>query len=196
MSKNIVLLQQADLKDAISTIMLAFATDPGARWFSPSSKLFTQNISAYARIVADTAIEHQSAFCTEDMSGVALWLPPNVETNDEALGTSLNPGFSESEATEMQQLGELNMKYKPSDPHWYLSMIAVDPAYQSLGIGGQLMEYACNVIDNRYDAAYLEASSPRNVPFYLRYDFESLGTMQVGSSPAIVPMFRKARYSN
>jgi hypothetical protein len=41
--------------------------------------------------------------------------------------------------------------------------------------------------------AYLESTNPRNVSFYRRHGFEVLGTIQVGSSPPLIPMLRPPR---
>ncbi|HEY8549569.1 MAG TPA: hypothetical protein VIL35_06420 [Vicinamibacterales bacterium] len=41
--------------------------------------------------------------------------------------------------------------------------------------------------------AYLESSNPRNIWLYERHGFEIIGKIQVGSSPTMTPMLRKAR---
>jgi hypothetical protein len=42
-------------------------------------------------------------------------------------------------------------------------------------------------------AAYLETTSPANIPLYERFGFDVVGEMRAGSSPVITPMFRAAR---
>ena len=39
--------------------------------------------------------------------------------------------------------------------------------------------------------AYLESTNPRNVPFYESLGFRSIGMIQAGTSPRIVPMLRE-----
>jgi hypothetical protein len=39
----------------------------------------------------------------------------------------------------------------------------------------------------------LESSNPRNITLYQRHGFEILGTIQIGSSPTLVPMLRPPR---
>jgi hypothetical protein len=48
-------------------------------------------------------------------------------------------------------------------------------------------------LDRDRRSAYLEATSPRNVPLYERHGFEALGTIQRPGAPPIVPMLRKPR---
>ncbi len=84
-------------------------------------------------------------------------------------------------------------KYHPSERHWYLPLIGVDPARQGNGYGSALMEHAVRRCDRDREPAYLESTNPRNIPLYERHGFERLGTVQVGSSPPVYPMLRKPR---
>jgi GNAT superfamily N-acetyltransferase len=83
--------------------------------------------------------------------------------------------------------------YHPEVPHWYLPLIGTDPARQSQGYGSALLRHALAICDAAMLPAYLEATSPRNVPFYQRHGFEALGTIQVADSPPITPMLRRPR---
>jgi hypothetical protein len=72
---------------------------------------------------------------------------------------------------DMPKIFEQMEKFHPTEPHWYLPMIGVDPARH----------------------AYLESSNPRNISLYKRHGFEVIGEIQSGSSPTVRPMLRKAR---
>ena len=56
-----------------------------------------------------------------------------------------------------------------------------------------LMRHATERFDAEGVPAYLESTNPRNISLYLRHGFEILGTIQAGSSPAVVPMIRHPR---
>jgi ribosomal protein S18 acetylase RimI-like enzyme len=84
-------------------------------------------------------------------------------------------------------------RYHPSEPHWYLPLIGADPAQQNKGYGSALLRHALSRCDHDKTLAYLESSNPKNIPLYERHGFEALGTIQVGTSPPIVPMLRKPR---
>ena len=99
------------------------------------------------------------------------------------------PGAREAGGAIFEQMA----KYHPDEVHWYLPLIGVDPAHQRRGHGDALMRYALEQIDREKVAAYLESSNPRNLSLYRRHGFEELGTIQVGSSPAIFPMLRRPR---
>jgi GNAT superfamily N-acetyltransferase len=82
-------------------------------------------------------------------------------------------------------------RYHPSEPHWYLPMIGVDPAKQGHGYGSALLKHALERYDGEGKLAYLEASSAKSIPLYQRHGFERVGTIQVGSSPPLFPMLRQ-----
>ncbi len=89
-------------------------------------------------------------------------------------------------AGEMQQ-------YHPKTPHWYLSMLGVDPARQGRGLGSALLKHTLSRVDDEHAVAYLESSNMKNVPLYERHGFEVMGVIQPGDFPPLVPMLRPAR---
>ncbi len=82
-------------------------------------------------------------------------------------------------------------KYHPTEPHWYLPLIGVDPYQQGNGIGSALMKHALIPCDRDGTIAYLESSNPTNISLYKRHGFEVIGEIQVGSSPTMYPMLRQ-----
>jgi ribosomal protein S18 acetylase RimI-like enzyme len=83
--------------------------------------------------------------------------------------------------------------YHPSEPHWYLPLIGVDPPHQGKGHGAALLTYALERCDRDHCFAYLESTNPRNITLYQRHGFNALGEIQVGTSPPLVPMLRTPR---
>jgi ribosomal protein S18 acetylase RimI-like enzyme len=81
----------------------------------------------------------------------------------------------------------------PHEPHWYLPLIGVDPAYRGRGIGSSLLRRALHTCDEQRLPAYLEATSPLNKALYGRHGFEVVGEIQAGASPPMWPMLRKPR---
>ena len=64
---------------------------------------------------------------------------------------------------------------------------------QGKGIGSALLSHILNVCDGQNVSAYLEATSPRNVPLYERHGFAAVGSIQVADSPQIIAMLREPR---
>ena len=125
--------------------------------------------------------------------GAALWLPPGVSPDEEALGQTLEETLRPSRLADAVRMFDEMAAYHPKGPHWHLPMIGVDPAHQGQGHGNALMTYALERCDRDHLPAYLESTNPRNRTLYLRHGFEPLGTISVGGSPPIVPMLRPPR---
>jgi ribosomal protein S18 acetylase RimI-like enzyme len=178
---------------AIETIVLAFSEDPVARWVFPEKHDYLTSFPKFAWAFGGAAFPNNSAYCTEDLGGAALWLPPNVEFDEDAIISLMGTATPESIRGDVFAVFDQMNQYHPTEPHWYLSLIGVDPAHQRKGYGGALMKRALEQCDRAHMAAYLESTNPRNVSLYQRHGFEALGTIQKGSSPPLIPMLRKAR---
>ena len=77
----------------------------------------------------------------------------------------------------------------PAEPHWYLSTLGVDPAWQHRGLGGSLLAGWLADVDREAGAAYLETDRPENVAFYARAGFVKVGETRLFS----VPVWRMLR---
>lgn len=192
-SSTVKVATAADESSLVGTIVLAFTADPMARWTWPQAHQFLDALPRMVRALGGAAFSHGSAFYTGNCAGAALWLPPGVHPDDKTLEALLQATVEPALATETAGVFERMAAYHPSEPHWFLPLIGVDPANQGEGHGEALMAYALSLIDRDQAPAYLESSNPRNIPFYERQGFKSLGAIQVGSSPTVVPMLREAR---
>ncbi len=77
--------------------------------------------------------------------------------------------------------------------HWYLMAIGVQPEAQGRGLGGVLLAHTLNQLDERGEAAYLEATSPRSRRLYERFGFEVAGEFAPDGGPPLWPMWREPR---
>jgi ribosomal protein S18 acetylase RimI-like enzyme len=178
---------------AVGTIVLAFSADPAARWLYPDPHQYLMHFPAFVRAFAGKAFEHNSAYSVDRHAGAALWFPPGVHADENTLVAFLRRTVPEQNQPNLFAVLEQMDSYHPSEPHWYLPMIGVDPAHQHQGYGSALLQYALLSCDRDRIPAYLESSSSKNIPLYERHGFELLGTIEVGKSPPIFPMLRKPR---
>jgi ribosomal protein S18 acetylase RimI-like enzyme len=186
-------LAAADAAPAIDTIVLAFAADPMTRWTWPDAHQYLATMPRLARAFGGRAFAHGSALACAGFTGVALWLPPGVHPDEEALNEVVLGTVPPSSRASSMAIFEQMAQYHPNGPHWYLPLIGVDPAHQGQGYGDALMSHAVAQADRDRLPAYLESTSPRNIPLYRRHGFEALGRIQVGTSPPLVPMLRSPR---
>lgn len=181
----------SDQDQAVAVIVIAFSSDPVTRWAYPDPYHYLSYFPKVVRAFGGNAFEHNSAYYAEGFSGAALWLPPDVQSQEEEMMALVEQTVKGPKQEEMFSVFEQMGSYHPEEPHWYLPLIGVDPTLQGKGLGSALMKHAVIKCDQENRLAYLESSNPRNIPLYERHGFEILGTIQVGSSPPIYPMLRK-----
>ena len=139
------------------------------------------------------AFEHGTAYYLRGYAGAALWLPPEVQPDEDALVALFQCTIAPEDQADMFAVFEQMGSYHPAEPHWYLPLIGVDPSRQRKGYGSELLRHALATCDRDGTPAYLESTNPENTPLYQRHGFEVLGTIKVGASPPIFPMLRRAR---
>ena len=178
---------------AFATIVLAFVSDPAARWTWPSADDYLRNMPLLARAFGEKSFGLGTAFGIDRLAGAALWLPPGASPDEDGLADLTKRTAPASIQQDLASVFEKMASFHPHEPHWYLPLIGVDPVRQGQHLGDKLMAHALARCDADRSPAYLESSNPRNIPLYQRHGFEVMGTIQVGSSPSIVPMLRRAR---
>ena len=74
--------------------------------------------------------------------GAALWLPPGVSLDFDAIGSLLQRTVAESLLADLFAVFSQMPEYHPHEPHWYLAAIGIDPSRQNQGQGAALIEHA------------------------------------------------------
>jgi GNAT superfamily N-acetyltransferase len=183
----------SDEEGVIGVLTLAFGVDPMARWSLPDPARYLATFPSLAKAFGGNAFEKGTAYIADGFTGAALWLPPGIESDEESLKRLFEENTADDIKEDMQGIFEQMGKFHPTEPHWYLPMIGVDPACQGAGIGSALMIEALKAVDRDGVIAYLESSNPRNVSLYQRHGFEVIGEIRSGGSPVLRPMLRRAR---
>lgn len=183
----------AEIDHAVAKLVLAFGTDPVARWMYDEPQQYLLHIPLLFRALGTSAFETGAAQRTNDGLGVALWLPPGVHGDDEPLEAVIAGSMVGEKQAEVAAVFEQTEHYRPTEPHWYLSLIGVEALHRNKGCGAALLQHRLHECDRARLPAYLWSSNPLNISFYERHGFEILGTIQVGSSPSIFPMLRLAK---
>ena len=178
---------------AIDALVLAFSADPAARWAWPDPQQYLRYFPRFAKIFGGKAFVHASAYSVAGGAGAALWLPPDVQPDEDSLVELVQSTAPEKIQDDILTMLEEMGRYHPSEPHWYLPLVGVDPSQQRKGYGSALMQHALVGCDRDGRPAYLESTNPANIALYQRHGFDVLGTIQVGTSPPIYPMLRKPR---
>jgi GNAT superfamily N-acetyltransferase len=182
-----------EMEHAVAAIVAAFITDPLARFAWPSPHDHLRAMPLATREFAGGSFNHGTAYVSTDFCGTALWLPPGVHPNGEALEGVFRETAKPQHLDDLLATFERMVQWHPQEPHWYLPMIGVEPNAQGKGLGAELMRHGVARCDQEGALAYLESSNPRNIPLYLRYGFEVMGEIRVGAGPLVTPMLRRPR---
>ncbi len=179
-----------EASEAVAAIVAAFITDPIARFSLPSPNAYLRGMPPTVRAFGGKSLESSTAYVSVDFCGAALWLPPGVHPDDEALKKVFRDTAKHEHLDDLLATFEVMDEWNPDEPHWYLPLIGVEPNAQGRGLGGALMRHAVARCDQEDAVAYLESSNPRNISLYERHGFEVMGEIQVGAAPLVTPMFR------
>jgi ribosomal protein S18 acetylase RimI-like enzyme len=182
----------AEIERAIATLVLAFATDPVARWMYSDPHQYLAHMPRLFGALGTSSFEARTAERTVDGIGVAIWLPPGVHGDDGPLEAVIAESIVQERQAEVTALFEQTEHYRPAKPHWYLSLIGVETLHRNNGCGAALLQHRLRQCDRELLPAYLWSSNPLNISLYERHGFKISGTIQVGSSPSIFPMLRCA----
>jgi GNAT superfamily N-acetyltransferase len=183
----------SDEAPVIAVVTLAFSADPAARWTWSDPQQYLRHFPRFVQAFGGKAFTHGSAYYVDGYAGAALWLPPAVHPDEDALIALLQGTVPEPRQQDVFAVFDQMGRYHPREPHWYLPLIGVDPFHQGKGCGAALMHHALLPCDRDHLPAYLESTNPKNIPLYERHGFAVLGTVQVGASPPIFPMLRTPR---
>lgn len=181
----------ADRDQIAAGMTLAFATDPVERWAFPDPHQYMRTVPSYVILYGGKALDHASAYVSGDFAGVALWLPPGVQPGYDPMTALFLENVDEDILAIANTLFDQMAEFHPAEPHWYLSLMGVDPARQGTGHGSALLRHALAVCDADGMPAYLEATSPANLSLYQRHGFQTLGRIESRGSPPMFPMFRE-----
>jgi GNAT superfamily N-acetyltransferase len=192
-SHTVIVAEPRYAERAYGALALAFAADPANRWMYPEPAQYLRHFPAFARALGGAALPDRTAFVDRDYSGVAMWLDPDVQPDDQALRRLIAESVAPEKQAILSRVIDEMVRHHPQEPHWYLPFIGVDPARQGQGLGAALLRPVLAQCDRERLPAYLESTNPRNRPLYERNGFEAVGEIRVGDCPPIVPMLRRPR---
>ena len=192
----------ADAERSAQTLSDAFVNDPVTSWLGRTdAKRDAGRLGMFRYLVNSLGIPSNELWIAEDFSVAALWVPPARADLKQPLLQELKmiptvlgfTGFSgASRVSAFRKSAEAHHPKVP--PHFYLMSIGVDPKFQGQGLGSAMLKSTLSMIDGLKLPAYLESSSPKNVPLYQRHGFEVTSEFKLRTDgPTMWGMWRAAR---
>jgi GNAT superfamily N-acetyltransferase len=173
----------------------AFASDPLMHWIFPNEPNRQLSAVRFFELMLDLDLRRGTAFTTEDRAGTALWHAPHTSSDT-------SPGVLHGLWTAARFLALLRgdawrvgrglgalAPLHPSQPHWYLSYIGIDPQRQGCGIGSALLQPALKQCDAEGVPAYLVTAT--GAPFYEKHGFCTVGEHRIANGPLLWRMLRQ-----
>jgi hypothetical protein len=118
----------ADRPSVINVIILAFSTDPMARWANPDPSVYLTVMPDVVQAFGGNGFDHHSVYIAGDARGAAMWLPPGVGPDEERLLGLIEGNAPSAIVPDLMKVMEAMGSSHPDEPHWYLPLIGVDPA--------------------------------------------------------------------
>ena len=102
-----------DEEHVIAVVVLAFSADPAARWVYPDPHQYLTHYPNFVRALAGKAFEQGTSYYVDGYAGAALWLPPGVHPDQDALSTLLQRTVSEQVQQDVSEVFEQMGRYHP-----------------------------------------------------------------------------------
>ena len=186
-----------DLDGVVATLTSAFFDDP---LWGPAFPVVTRReaqASALWRLFAGSALRYPFTFVTENTESTAVWIPPGgidlTETESVEFESFLVDLVGEEAANGILVISAQFEEVRPTEPHFYLSLLATHRDHRGRGLGMGLLRENLERIDALGGAAHLESSNPVNDARYRSVGFERQGEFTVASGHVITTMWRSAR---
>jgi GNAT superfamily N-acetyltransferase len=188
-------LSKAKLHEAAQVASRAFFDDKYFCFLMPSDRararsaaiLFYEQLKHLSKGGRVTTVRDAN----DAVVAVAGWLmtdqfPQPIHTQLAQLPGSLRAFYRQPHALRIgaRYLSTL-LKVHPREKHWYLMLLAADPARQRTGAGTLLMEDGLTRTDLEGVGGYLETQKEENLAYYRRFGFDLKQTLHpmIGGPP-------------
>lgn len=178
------------------TLARAFYDDPLFRWMFPRDARRLRQARRHFEQRTRQLLAQNEVYTTDGNVGAALWARPD-EWRDPPLAAlrqlaTLTPALGRRLPLTLRAMHEIELRH-PSDPHWYLAVLGIDPERQRRGVGSALLSPVLAACDRDATPAYLETAREHNVDFYARHGFEVVESLTLPEGPPIWLMWRTPR---
>ncbi len=168
------------LDKAIKTVNKAFINYPLTDYFF-SNINFSKRVNLYhANYILKSALSYGNAFFTGENVNAVLtgFHSADYELSNWQMikaGCLFLPfkiGIKTlSRIREFNDYSSRIRRRNAPDPHYFITTLAVAPAFQNMGYGNALMNYITRLLDIRELPAYLETHTEKNAKYYERFGF-------------------------
>ena len=173
-------LSASQVKPASEVLARAFHNEPlTSHYFPDESERRRWLPPLYQFMLRYGVLFGETCVTSSNLEGVALWLPPQESSMTfrkilKAGGLSLAFMVKPDALLKLRSLAQTSedaRKRHVPFPHWYLFLLAVEPAHQGKGYASLLLKHMLARIDSERLPCYLDTTEEKNVSIYQHYGF-------------------------
>lgn len=171
----------------------AFRFDPMQEWLFPNERHRTARLRRVYELDVRHRLNGAATAALFGSAGIGFWEPPGAEPLSRATALRIAPGYLSVAAhhpVRARQVLRQVLERRPSEPHWYLSHLAVDVNRRRCGIGRRLLDVGIERAGRDGVGVYLETSNPTNLSFYDAAGFRQVGIVRVAGAPPVWLLWR------
>jgi ribosomal protein S18 acetylase RimI-like enzyme len=179
--------------EAAATLTAAFLQDPLMCWIFDDARARPSQLHHWWAWMLDRRPAHARLMTTEDSRSAALWYGPDPAADDPQRDfPAMLAGLlgAESALAKLRGLAVIPSAHPHDQRHWYLAAVGTRPDAQNRGSGRLVIAPVLADADAAGVGCYLESSNVRNIAFYERLGFRTIGLIQIPGGPALTPMWR------
>ena len=199
MPRPVVHLPASRLDEAAQALAAAFMDDPLQTYtFPDADERRRLSPPHFAALLRYGLMAGQVLTSAEPGGGACVWIPPDAAPTDEMFVASGLARLDDLLGVEAaRRFGSVIEFIEPfhkaamPEPHWYVMVVGVAPAFQGQGFGRALLQPMLDRADTEDVPCYLETTQPKNVTFYQRLGFRVLHEVVEPSSGLRIWTFRK-----
>lgn len=191
----------SDVRPLSRLLVRSFRHDPQFTWIFGDLGAHENQFAAFFAVYLHDALRSGALDVAVDQErsrlvGAALWMAPGSPFPPLGRQVLTLPRYAAIFRTKFRaastMAGEL-VRAHPKEPHWYLTVLGVEPDVQGCGVGGALLRSGLSRSDGEGRAAYLETNNEKNVALYTHFGFSVAAVVNFRSGcPASTTMWRSA----
>jgi GNAT superfamily N-acetyltransferase len=188
--------RQSELSSVAEIFAVGFSEDPvWGDWAFPDAAERVPLLREFWWPYVVAAYKYDGVIVTDDLSAVALWVPPGVDELDEddaAVVTEMLARVCGPRTPLLNAGWQAFERSRPEVPHWYLSLLATAPDHRGQGVGMGLVAAQLQRVDEEGLPAYLESTNAVNIGRYQKAGFLLDGYFDLPEGPRVDRMWRDA----
>lgn len=167
----------------IKILTASFDSNPAVNDTVPPGEGRERKMRVLMEYLVDTAYSKRGVYLNDDLSGAILMYDP-VSFPDKFSDTFrqlrlVNRCIGWSRLKYISAKDKKMRSFRPSAPHFYLSMIGTLPEAQGKGIGSGMISFIQRLAQKESKSIYLETSVLKNVELYKRKGFVVHGEWKI-----------------